>query len=592
MSTSTKESVGELKRSLSGRDVEAGTAAGRVINRDDKVVRRILLSGGIAALVLLTVGVIGAVYGASRPSVGGSTSVSTTVDLATSHPTSDSDGCAYQGKIYPFGKSWRCCDGCNICTCDPEGRVFSTEKACDAAKYLNTCSKMALDVPPPPSLPSPPPPSPSPAPAIDDDTPEMEAPDPALIAARNTWLNTILGGGDGAESSTSSVHITTSSHPAVVPASDETMAKVEMKLNEKLMKANEDVMTRESDGVASASSYGFAILEQNEDGAVDEAATDGEEPTPTFKETNVNIDEDPALAAKLEAILPNSEGHSGSPVVTDSPFDALVDPNDGHRQLKVIGPDGRQQVSCGSAHGNQAFYQIVAFHSKGSNWAFCSGTLIAPDVVLTAGHCIYDKDDGGWQWPDRVSVRSCSSSDAWRTYKPRSMMTWNLWMTKETKEYDIGLVKLHSAPDYNKHAFWRPFYPKKHAGDLFGWKSVGWHTGMTTSWNFRIAGYPGDKQRAHGHSTMWWDADRMCTASDKAACRGNPKKDYIRYQIDTAGGQSGSGVFHWGSANGATHLRIYAVHANGWYGGPNGGPRTTRAKVLQMCSFISNSRVC
>jgi len=212
--------------------------------------------------------------------------------------------------------------------------------------------------------------------------------------------------------------------------------------------------------------------------------------------------------------------------------------------------------------------------------------------VLTAAHCVHDKDDGGWQWPDRVSVRSCSSADSWRTYKPRQMMTWTAWTTKEDINHDMALVKLHSASDYTKPSPWRAWFPKKHAGDLFGWKRFGYHNGMTDAWNFIVAGYPGDKQRVHGHATMWWDYDRMCKSSDSASCRGNPKKDFIRYQIDTAGGQSGSGVFHWGNRLGAKHNRIYAVHAYGWHGGPNGGPRITRPKFLQMCAFISNRRVC
>lgn len=584
-------------------DVEAATGMKVVaIDPKKKSTSRYVIAGGAVALVLIAIGVGALCFSVFRTEQGGSFDLTTTA-TTTSPPGTASDGCAYQGKIYDFGAKWRCCDGCNICTCEANGSVGMTEKACDPSKYQNTCKKVfALKSPPPPSPASSPPPSPSPSPAPSSPPPtaspspdtndEMDAPDPSVLEARDAWMSALFGDADSESAASSSLHVSVTDAPAVVAASDETMRKVEAKLNERV--ASQEEPTEQETAGKSLSNLGFAILEESTgDGAPATESGSGPSaaPAPAFKETRVNIDEDDALAASLADILQVTEAHTGAPKTPTDVDDLLGENTDSRRQLKVLGADGRAQVSCHNAHHHSFFKTVVAFHSKGSNWAYCSGTLIAPDVVLTAGHCIHDKHDGGWQWPDRVSIQSCSSSDATRTYKPKQMMTWTAWTTREDINYDIALVKLHSAPDYSKAGWLRPFYGYKHAGDLFGWKSFGWHNGMTNAWNFIVAGYPGDKQRAHGYSTMWWDYDRMCKASDNSACTGNPKQDFIRYRIDTAGGQSGSGVFHWGSANGVDY-RIYAVHAYGWHNIANGGPRITRPKFLQMCAFISNRRVC
>lgn len=424
-------------------------------------------------------------------------------------------------------------------------------------------------------------------------SPVENLPDRSVVEARHAFMSALLGDDatDSALSSPSSrIRVSTLSTPAVVPANEETMRKLEERLNANFtsshLSATGDAQAQDA-AESVGEPLGFSVLEPNEEST-------------GFIETTVDIEADAELMARIEALLPGQEVHTGAP---EAPAAFEADAQQMRRALGVVGADGRTQVSCGSAHSNFDFKQVVAFHSAGSDWAFCSGTLIGPDVVLTAAHCIHDKDDGGWQWPDRVSVQSCSSSDTWREYQPRQMWTWTKWTRDQNMEYDMAIVRLHSAPNYQKPSWFRWLYAKKHAGDLFGWKSFGYDTGMSTSWWVTIVGYPADKQRSHGFSTMWQDTDDLCKRSDDNDCRGNPKTNFVRHMVDTWGAQSGSGMF---KTFGTNAHRIYGVHAysldcardsygnidrsNCDYGG--GAPRITRSRFLQMCAFIDNSRVC
>jgi secreted trypsin-like serine protease len=93
------------------------------------------------------------------------------------------------------------------------------------------------------------------------------------------------------------------------------------------------------------------------------------------------------------------------------------------------GPDGTDHPEVGALLAAQAF-------SDGT-WAFCTGTLVAPDVVLTAAHCQADIDG------DRVAVtfdsafNSSTGTTHWGTFHPDPR-----FRPAQSNPYDLAVVVL------------------------------------------------------------------------------------------------------------------------------------------------------
>jgi protease YdgD len=70
-------------------------------------------------------------------------------------------------------------------------------------------------------------------------------------------------------------------------------------------------------------------------------------------------------------------------------------------------------LACASASGQQANYKSVPSVDTSPNWAavgrlegqgnlYCTATLIAPDIVLSAAHCVYDPQTGARVQPGQM----------------------------------------------------------------------------------------------------------------------------------------------------------------------------------------------
>jgi glutamyl endopeptidase len=250
----------------------------------------------------------------------------------------------------------------------------------------------------------------------------------------------------------------------------------------------------------------------------------------------------PSLAAAAQA--KSSAGAAGRAVGARA---GATKPNPGMAG-SVIGGDDRVREGV---PGDYPWRSIVYLST---NQGQCTGFMLSRDVVVTAGHCVYE---GGWVTsytavPGKNGgsqpYGSCSGgiNDVWTTSN---------WISTGSADYDYGLVKLTCD-----------------IGNTVGWFGWWYNTGETLTGQYLyVEGYPGDKP----YATMWWDGDPI---SSQSATR-------LSYQIDTYNGQSGSPLYHYNSTTAGLcgGWCVTGIHTNGAVNNQNSGTRFTP----DVMSFIN-----
>jgi len=464
--------------------------------------------------------------------------------------------------------------------------------------------------PGPPHSPPPPPPSPSPPSTPPPSTPStigeqtdqnvtlttFKAVDPMFVAARQAWRSLLVSGVSAATSGHTrrSNIITTTRKVSRTPVPAEGVDQ----------KVSADTNAAPTSLLSPAKSLSSATLKLTN-------TTDGIEASEVLEEV-ATLDQ--ATLAAMKAVLapframdtgaPQEVADADSGGEADRRQMAQQDDMDGdeapsHRSLGIIGgqrnsaADGRRQISCSSS---RRFPYSTIVSLDGGSSAFCSGTLIAPNVILTAGHCVHcgtgsnNCPAGTWIDFDTVTIHPCDSGDrnAWwpwasRRYSVAQIRTWSGWTQESNYDYDIAVIKVHGNP-----------------GDKYGWKSIGYDTAMTNSWSFNMQGYPGDKPAW----TMWHDYDRQCRESDHSNCRNNPSTGQIKIMNDLWPGHSGSGLYRYVASKRSRVVYgvvSYQAGCTDFGFSPdypsedcsyNAAARIQDWIFASICDFIGNSRIC
>ncbi|KAF3939266.1 hypothetical protein ABW19_dt0206360 [Dactylella cylindrospora] len=166
---------------------------------------------------------------------------------------------------------------------------------------------------------------------------------------------------------------------------------------------------------------------------------------------------------------------------------------------------------------------LVNFEKNPDKWMMGTGWLIRPDLMITAGHCAYDKGHNlkfalsmkcyvGYQGKESVGTPSCEFR--WG----KKIATPAMWISGIERTYDVAFVLLD-----------KPFT---------GIKPIKFKdTPNEGSANIGVVGYPGDLKSPSGENGAYMYEDYSETTW-KLTDSGN----MLSYDIDTYGGNSGSPV--------------------------------------------------
>ncbi len=205
----------------------------------------------------------------------------------------------------------------------------------------------------------------------------------------------------------------------------------------------------------------------------------------------------------------------------------------------IIGSDSRTRVKDPSAYPYRA---IVHIESDIGN---CTGWMIGPDTVATAGHCVYDPNQKEWASWARVYPGRNGNEAPYGSANAKRFYSVTGWTVQGNHNFDYGAIKLD-----------------KNLGNQTGWLGYRWQTGSLNGVRENVSGYPGDKD----YGTQWEHRDQIReTTSYK-----------LIYNNDTYAGQSGAPVYQDSYQNCGTCS--LAIHVNGVYGGKNSnrGTRITK----------------
>jgi len=205
----------------------------------------------------------------------------------------------------------------------------------------------------------------------------------------------------------------------------------------------------------------------------------------------------------------------------------------------VIGPDDRVRITATTQFPWRSICSLLITAGDGSRW-IGTGWFAGPRLVVTAGHCVFMRNQGGWVRSIEVIPGRSATQRPYGSRVATSFRSVQGWTQNQDRNYDYGAILLTGGAALGNQVGWFGFATRSDS--------------ELNSYILNLSGYPGDKPVG----TQWWHAQRTQSVAART----------IVYQTDTAGGQSGAPV--WLSLNGARYA--LGIHTNG----ANSGNSATR----------------
>jgi glutamyl endopeptidase len=218
----------------------------------------------------------------------------------------------------------------------------------------------------------------------------------------------------------------------------------------------------------------------------------------------------------------------------------------------VIGEDDR--VRAGSGYPYTAQCKLFITFPDGEQF-IGSGTLIGPQHVLTAGHCAWSSEHGGWAGSIEVVPGLRGSYKPFGSAWADNLRSYRSYTEAGDANHDFALITLDRA-----------------IGNSAGWLGYAYWPEIV-GYTANIAGYPGDLEDG---AYPYYGSGPIDKADDYQ----------VYYRIDTYGGQSGSGVYSI-EQNGGRY--VFAVHTWG-NSETNGGTRIDGTKFDSIQAWLAADR--
>ncbi len=190
----------------------------------------------------------------------------------------------------------------------------------------------------------------------------------------------------------------------------------------------------------------------------------------------------------------------------------------------IFGEDNRLEVAetHSDPFGKICLLNFLTPNTPSGSIAVGTGWLIAPTVVITAGHCVYD---GNWSSGMTVFPGVNDSEGNPVFAKAVRLEAVEGWTNSHADNCDFGAIFLDRPLDVGSFEFSE--FSDADLGQMV----------------VNVAGYPTDKP----NRSMWMHSGRML----------DPDDSFLHYRMDTHGGQSGCPVILWEDGNDFTVIGIH-----------------------------------